>query len=166
MDIDKKVESVRKIEGLKEMNAYEARRKVFKGYMSELGKKTDKTLLKVADKFIPFSLGGLAVSAGGSFLGVSDQEINLTQALEIVGKTGLVEASAAMGIVVATVAAISVNEAIKFTSAYLNYPKNKEELIRLGMYNKLEDKLNIMNQEQETRIKTEEKSAGAGEARR
>lgn len=164
MDIDKKVESVRKIEDLKEMDAYEARRKVFKGYMSELGKKTDKTLLRVVDKFIPFSLGGLAVSAGGSFLGMSDHEINLTQALEIVGKTGLVEAGAAMGIVVATVAAISVNEAIKFTSAYLNYPKNKEELIRLGMYNKLEDKLNIMNQE--TRIRTEEKSAGTGEARR
>ena len=164
MDIDNKVESVRKIEDLKEMDAYEARRKVFKGYMSELGKKTDKTLLRVVDKFIPFSLGGLAVSAGGSFLGMSDHEINLTQALEIVGKTGLVEAGAAMGIVVATVAAISVNEAIKFTSAYLNYPKNKEELIRLGMYNKLEDKLNIMNQE--TRIRTEEKSAGTGEARR
>lgn len=164
MDIDKKVESVRKIEDLKEMDAYEARRKVFKGYMSELGKKTDKTLLRVVDKFIPFSLGGLAVSAGGSFLGMSDHEINLTQALEIVGKTGLVEAGAAMGIVVATIAAISVNEAIKFTSAYLNYPKNKEELIRLGMYNKLEDKLNIMNQE--TRIRTEEKSAGTGEARR
>ena len=164
MDIDKKVESVRKIEDLKEMDAYEARRKVFKGYMSELGKKTDKTLLRVVDKFIPFSLGGLAVSAGGSFLGMSDHEINLTQALEIVGKTGLVEAGAAMGIVVATVAAISVNEAIKFTSAYLNYPKNKEELIRLGMYNKLEDKLNIMNQE--TRVRTEEKSAGTGEARR
>ena len=164
MDIDKKVESVRKIEDLKEMDAYEARRKVFKGYMSELCKKTDKTLLRVVDKFIPFSLGGLAVSAGGSFLGMSDHEINLTQALEIVGKTGLVEAGAAMGIVVATVAAISVNEAIKFTSAYLNYPKNKEELIRLGMYNKLEDKLNIMNQE--TRIRTEEKSSGTGEARR
>lgn len=164
MDIDKKVESVRKIEDLKEMDAYEARRKVFKGYMSELGKKTDKTLLRVVDKFIPFSLGGLAVSAGGSFLGMSDHEINLTQALEIVGKTGLVEAGAAMGIVVATIAAVSVNEAIKFTSAYLNYPKNKEELIRLGMYNKLEDKLNIMNQE--TRIRTEEKSAGTGEARR
>lgn len=164
MDIDKKVESVRKIEDLKEMDAYEARRKVFKGYMSELGKKTDKTLLRVVDKFIPFSLGGLAVSAGGSFLGMSDHEINLTQALEIVGKTGVVEAGAAMGIVVATIAAVSVNEAIKFTSAYLNYPKNKEELIRLGMYNKLEDKLNIMNQE--TRIRTEEKSAGTGEARR
>ena len=33
MDIDKKVESVRKIEDLKEMDAYEARRKVFKGLL-------------------------------------------------------------------------------------------------------------------------------------
>lgn len=165
MDIDKKVESVRKIEDLKEMDAYEARRKVFKGYMSELGKKTNETLLKVADKFIPFSLGGLAVSAGGSLLGMNNQEINLTQALEIVGKTGAIEAATAMGIVVATVATISASEAINFTNAYLSYPKNKEELIRLGMYNKVEDKLNTMKQE--TTFKLEEKSTTNGrEAKR
>lgn len=145
-EIDKKVASVRKVEEASEIKKYEGTKGIVRRYMSSLNEKADKTLLKVANVYIPFSIGGLTVAAGGSFLGVADNELTLSEAVKYVGTVGASEAAIALGIVLATVSAISAKEALSFTNSYLSYPKNKEELQRLGIYHKVEDAMNNFKQ--------------------
>ncbi len=145
-DIDRKVQSVRKVESAEEIKRYEGRHSLFKNYMKEIAKKADKPLLKVANFYIPFSLGTLVTAAGCSFLGYNNEEISLGEAMHIIGKTAEADVAGALGLVVATIGAISVKEAISFTHAYMTYPKNKEELIRLGIYNKTQDALKTLEE--------------------
>lgn len=145
-NIDKKVQSVRRVESIEEIKKYEGRSALFKNYMKEIAKKSDKPLLKIANVYIPFSLGTLVTAAGGSFLGYDNNEITLNQAINIIGKTAAIDAAVALGFVVATIGAVSAKEAISFTQDYLSYPKNKEDLIRLGIYNQTQDALNSIKE--------------------
>lgn len=146
MDIDKKVQSVRRIESAEEIKKYEGRSALFKNYMKEIAQKSDKPLLKIANVYIPFSLGILATSAGGSIVGFNNNEVTLHEVIKIIGKTAAVDAAGALGLVVATIGAVSITEAIKFTRDYISYPKNKEDLIRLGIYNQTQDALSAMKE--------------------
>lgn len=142
--IDKKVQSVRRVETFEETKKYENRSHLFKKYMNEMKQKAEKPLLKIGKVYIPFSLGTIATAASGSIIGCHDNEISLSEAINIVGKVGAVDAAGALGLVVATISAVSIKEAIKFTYDYMSYPKNKEDLIRLGLYNKTQDALNSL----------------------
>lgn len=141
-EIDKKVQSVRRIESYEERKKYESRSTLFKNYMKEMKQKADKPLLKITEVYVPFSVGILATVAAGSIIGYHTDEISLSEAINIVGKTGAVETAGFLGLVLATISAVSTKEAIKFTHDYMSYPKNKEDLICLGLYNKTQDAIN------------------------
>ena len=149
-NIDKKVQSVRRVESVEEIKKYEGRSGLFKNYMQEMKTKIDKPLLKIANVYLPFSLGTLVTAAGGSIIGYQNDEITLNEAVKLVGKMGAVEAAGALGLVIATIGAVSAKEAITFTHDYMTYPKNKEDLIRLGLYNKTQDTLNNLEARKST----------------
>lgn len=152
-NIDRKVQSVRRIEDYNEKKKYETNKQIFKGYMKSLSQKSDRALLKVGKIAVPFSLVSLATVASGSFLGVHNHDITIHEAIEMLGKTGAVELGAMLGIVVSTIAAISAKDAIQFAHDSMTYPKNKEQLQKLGLYNKMMDvKENLI-------IQTNEKSS-------
>lgn len=151
--IDRKVESVRRIEDFNTKKTYETNRQIFKDYMKSLSNQSNKALLKVGKIAVPFSLGSLVTAAGCSFLAVNDHEITIHQAIEMVGKVGAIELGALLGLTVSTIAAISAKDAISFTHDYISYPKNKEQLQKLGLYNK------VMDAQENLTIQANEKSS-------
>lgn len=139
MNTDRKVESVRKIDKAKE-ESFKNNRSLFRNYMKGLSQKVNKPLVKIANVYVPFSLGTVATAAGCSFIGHNDNEITLHEMLNVIGQTVAINAAGALGLTLATIAAVSTAESIKFIHDYTKYPQNVEQLKRLGVYNQLQDK--------------------------
>ena len=147
-NIDRKVQSVRRVEDFNEKKKYYTNKQIFRGYMKNLSDKKDKALLKVGKFMVPFSMGSIAVAASGSFLGVVNHEMTMQEAVALVGKVGALEAGLAVGLVLSTIAAIDAKAAISFTYDYMSYPRNKETLQKLGLYHKVLDKKEILESEE------------------
>ncbi len=143
--IDRKIESVRRVEDFQEKKKYDTTKKIFQDYMKGMNQKLKKPMLRIAQVMIPFDIGGITTAAVGSTLGEISNELTLNEALEIVGKVGAVEVGATLGLVIATVAAANAREGIRFVNDYISYPKNKEQLELFGLYYKYEEKQRRMN---------------------
>ncbi len=148
MNTDRKVESVRKIDQAK-AESFKNNQSLFRNYMKGLSKKVNKPLVKIANVYVPFSLGTIATAAGCSFLAYNNDEMTLHEMLNMIGQTVAINAAGALGLTLATITAVSATESIKFINGYTKYPKNIEQLKRLGVYNQLQEKKASLETKQE-----------------